>query len=116
MTEPELTNLMYELLSPEENPERGRLYLELFDKHVLRLNMSAAELDSARVYGEYPTEFVKRKASLRIDLVIITSRRFIPIEVKKGDDYGEQDNQCYDYWREANAYHKQYALSEPPVL
>ena len=49
MIERELTGLMYELLSPEENPERGRLYLELFDKHVLRLNMAAAELDSARV-------------------------------------------------------------------
>ena len=116
MQETELTNLMYELLSPEKNSERGRLYLELFDKHVLRLNMSAAELDSARVYGEYPTEFVKRKASLRIDLVIITSRRFIPIEVKKGDDYSEQDNQCRDYWREAAEYHKRHALTEPPVL
>ena len=42
MTEPELTRLMYEILS---NPERGRLYLELFNKHVLRLEMSADELN-----------------------------------------------------------------------
>ena len=111
MQETELTNLMYEILS---NPERGRLYLKLFDKHVLRLNMSPDELDSARVYGEYPTQFIGR--TRYIDLAIITSRRFIPIEVKIGDDYSEQDNQCYDYWREANEYHKQYALSEPPVL
>lgn len=114
MTERELTGRMYELLSPEVNRERGRLYLELFDKHVLRLEMSADELDSARVYGEYPTQFIGR--TRYIDLVIITSRRFIPIEVKIGDDYSEQDNQCYDYWREANAYHKQYALSESPIL
>ena len=60
MTERELTHLMYELLSPEENPERGRLYLELFDKHVLRLNMTAEELDSAEVYGEYPTQLIGR--------------------------------------------------------
>ena len=60
MQETELTNLMYELLSPEENPECGRLYLELFDKHVLRLEMSAAELNSARVYGQYPTQFIGR--------------------------------------------------------
>lgn len=118
MIERELTGLMYELLSPEENPERGRLYLELFDKHVLRLNMSADELDGAKVYGEYLTEFVKRKTSLRIDLVIITPRRFIPIEVKiKGNrDVVEQPTQCCDYWREAAEYHKQHALSEPPVL
>lgn len=68
MTERELTGLMYKLLSPKENPERWRLYLEFFDKHVLRLNMSANELDSAKVYGEYETEFVKLKDSRYIDL------------------------------------------------
>ncbi len=114
MIERELTSLMYELLSPRENPERGRLYLELFDKHVLRLEMSAAELDSAKVYGEYPTQFIGR--TRYIDLVIITNKRFIPIEVKKGDDYSEQDNQCRDYWLEAAEYHKQHALNESPVL
>lgn len=116
MKETELTNWMYELLSPVENPERGRLYLELFDKNVLRLNMSTAELDSAKVYKEYLTEFVKLKDSRRIDLVIITDKRFIPIEVKVGDGCSEQDNQCRDYWLEAEAYHKQHALSESPVL
>lgn len=122
MREEELTNLMYELLSPRENPERGRLYLELFDKHVLRLNMSAAELDSAEVIGkvingkkdQYRTKLIS--ASRPIDLVIITNKRFIPIEVKIGDDYGEQDNQCRDYWREAEAYHKENSFNEPPVL
>lgn len=111
MQETELTNLMYEILS---NPERGRLYLKLFDKHVLRLNMSPDELDSAKVYGEYPTQFIGR--TRYIDLAIITARRFIPIEVKKGDDYSEQDNQCRDYWLEAAEYHKQHALNESPVL
>ena len=114
MTERELTGRMYELLSPEVNREGGRLYLELFDKHVLRLNMSPDELDSAKVYGEYPTQLIGR--TRYIDLAIITSCRFIPIEVKIGDDYSEQDNQCYDYWREANEYHKRHALSESPVL
>ena len=112
MQETELTNLMYELLSPEENPECGRLYLELFDKHVLRLNMTAAELDSAKVYEQYPTRFIGR--TRYIDLVIITSRRFIPIEVKI--EAGDQDTQCYDYWREAEKYHKNHSFSEPPVL
>ena len=114
MIERELTGLMYELLSSRENPERGRLYLELFDKHVLRLEMSADELNSARVYGEYPTQLIER--TRYIDLAIITNKRFIPIEVKKGDDYSEQDNQCRDYWLEAAEYHKRHALSESPIL
>lgn len=116
MIEEELTNLMYELLSPVENPERGRLYLELFDKHVLRLNMTAAELDSAKVYGkvadgekkQYRTKHIS--ASRPIDLVIITNKRFIPIEVKIEAD--DQKKQCYDYWHEAEKYH----FSESPVL
>ena len=118
MTERELTRWMYELLSPEVNPERGRLYLELFDKHVLRLNMSPEELDSAKVDKEYCTEFVKLKDSRKIDLVIVTDKRFIPIEVKIkiGNDCSEQDKQCHDYWLEAAEYHKRHALSESPVL
>lgn len=116
MKETELTKLMYELLSPVENPERWRLYLELFDKHVLRLNMTAEELDSAEVYGEYETEFIKLTDSRYIDLVIITNKRFIPIEVKKRDDYSEQENQCRDYWLEAEKYHETHSLTEPPVL
>ena len=112
MTEPELTSLMYELLSPRENPERGRLYLELFDKHVLRLEMSAAELDSAKVYGEYPTQFIGR--TRYIDLVIITNKRFIPIEVKI--EAGSGKSQCDDYLSEAQLYTDEYALSEPPIL
>ena len=78
MIERELTGLMYELLSPKENRECGRLYLELFDKHVLCLDMTADELDGAQIYGEYPTQFIGR--TRYIDLAIITSRRFIPIE------------------------------------
>ena len=108
MTERELTGLMYEILSSE----RGRLYLELFDKHVLRLNMSAAELDGAQIYGEYPTQFIGR--TRYIDLVIITSRRFIPIEVKI--EAGSGKSQCDDYLREAQLYTDKYALSESPVL
>ena len=112
MTERELTGLMYKILSSEENPECWRLYLELFDKHVLRLEMSKAELDSAKVYGEYPTQFIGR--TRYIDLAIITNKRFIPIEVKIEAD--DQDTQCYDYWSEAKLHTDKYSLSEPPVL
>lgn len=109
MQETELTNLMYKILS---NPERGRLYLELFDKHVLRLEMSKAELDSARVYGQYPTQFIER--TRYIDLAIITNKRFIPIEVKI--EAGSGDSQCDDYLREAQLHTKKYSLSESPIL
>lgn len=108
MTERELTGLMYEILSSE----RGRLYLELFDKHVLRLDMTADELDGAQIYGEYPTQFIGR--TRYIDLAIITSRRFIPIEVKI--EAGSGKSQCDDYLSEAQLYTDEYSLSEPPIL
>ncbi len=122
MQETELYYSMYELLSPKKNPERGRLYLELFDKHVLRLNMTAEELNSARVLVDdskapeedrYHMQFIDNKRK-RIDLVIITNKRFIPVEVKI--EASDQDTQCYDYWREAEKYHKNHSFSEPPVL
>ena len=114
MQETELTNLMYEILS---NPERGRLYLELFDKHVLRLEMTAAELDSAKVHGQYKTELLAEKLKIpskKMDLAIITSRRFIPIEVKI--ESGSHKDQCDNYLYEAQLYTDTYSLSEPPVL
>lgn len=117
MKETELTNLMYELLSPIENPECGRLYLELFDKHVLRLNMSAEELDSAKVHGQYETELLAEELKIpskKMDLAIITSRRFIPIEVKI--ESGSHKDQCDSYLYEAQLYTDEYSLSEPPIL
>ena len=117
MTERELTGRMYELLSPKENPERGRLYLELFDKHVLRLNMTKAELDSAEVHRQYPTKFLAEKLKIplkKMDLAIITSCRFIPIEVKIKS--GSHKDQCDNYLYEAQLYTDEYALSEQPIL
>ena len=117
MTERELTNLMYELLSPIENPECGRLYLELFDKHVLRLNMSAEELDSAKVHGQYETKLLAEElkiSSKKRDLAIITSRRFIPVEVKI--ESGSHKDQCDSYLYEAQLYTDEYSLSKPPIL
>ncbi len=117
MTERELTGRMYELLSPEVNRERGRLYLELFDKHVLRLNMSPDELDSAKVHGQYKTELLAKKRNVKprkMDLAIITSKRFIPVEVKI--EAGSGKSQCDDYLSEAQLYTDEYSLSEPPIL
>ena len=112
MDERELTGLMYKLLSPKENPECWRLYLELFDKYVLRLNMTADELDSAEIYGEYPTKFTER--TRYIDLVVITLKRFIPVEVKI--EAGSGQSQCDDYLREAQIHNRKYYFNKPPVL
>ncbi|MBE8951662.1 MAG: PD-(D/E)XK nuclease family protein [Quinella sp. 1Q7] len=107
---------MYEILSSE----RGRLYLELFDKHVMRLDMTAAELDSAEVHRQYPTKFLAEKLKIplkkakKMDLAIITSCRFIPIEVKIKS--GSHKDQCDNYLYEAQLYTDEYALSEQPIL
>ena len=113
MIENELRNLVYDLLSPEKNPKRWRLYLELFDKHVLRLNMTAAELDSAKFAKERHTKLIP--SSRPMDLVIITSKRFIPLEFKMENGY-DRDGQCYDYWQEAKLYMSIKKLVELPVL
>ncbi len=117
MIEHELTGLMYELLSPEKNPERWRLYLELFDKYILRLEMSSEELNSSKVHGQYETELLARKKKVkprRMDLAIITNKRFIPIEVKI--EAGSGKSQCDYYFGEAQLHTQKFSLSEPPVL
>lgn len=113
MVENELRNLVYELLSPEKNRKCWRLYLELFDKHVLRLNMTKEELDSAKFSKELHTKLIP--SSRPMDLVIITSKRFIPLEFKMENGY-DRDGQCYDYWQEAKSQMSIKRSAEPPVL
>ena len=113
MIETELRDLVYELLSPIKNPKCCRLYLELFDKHVLRLEMSAEELDSAKFYKERHTRLIP--SSRPMDLVITTSKRFIPLEFKMENGY-DRDGQCYDYWQETKSQMSIKRSTEPPVL
>lgn len=112
MTENELTHLLYELLSPKKNSEYGQLYLNLFIINVLRLNVTEDELMNAEVYYQYKTHLIGY--TRYIDLVIITRRRLIPIEVKL--DAEDQPYQCYDYWREAERYMAKKNPYELPVL
>ena len=113
MIETDFRNLVYDLLSPEKNPEHWRLYLELFDKHVLRLEMTKAELDSAKFYKERHTKLIP--SSRPMDLVIITNKRFIPIEFKM-ENGSDRDGQCYDYWQEAKSQMSIKRSAESPVL
>ena len=89
-----MCRVLYELLSPAGSHFQGNAYLKLFFDHVLNLEMSDAELETARVFREYQIDEQRR-----IDLVIETSKRFIPIEVKIYA--ADQANQCYDYYHEA---------------
>ena len=113
MIETDFRNLVYDLLAPERNPKCWRFYLELFDKHVLRLEMTEDELDNAKFYKERHTRLIP--SSRPIDLVIITSKRFIPIEFKM-ENGSDRDGQCYDYWQEAKSQMSIKRSAESPVL
>lgn len=89
-----LCRVLYELLDPKGSHCQGNTYLKLFIRHVLQLDMSNKELESAKVFREY---IIEKKR--RIDLVIETYERFIPIEVKIFA--GDQKNQCFDYYNKA---------------
>jgi hypothetical protein len=101
VSETTICRVLYELLSPEGSHYQGDTYLKLFVRNVLEPaqteraeKISDGELRTAKVYREYLT-----RNNRRIDLVIKTDKRFIPIEVKIYA--GEQRKQCYDYYQEA---------------
>lgn len=89
-----ICRVLHELLSPTGSHCQGAVYLKLFFESVLHIQISEAELETTRVFREYQID-----AQRRIDLVIETATKFIPIEVKIYA--GEQENQCYDYFVEA---------------
>jgi hypothetical protein len=89
--------VLYELLSPNGSHYQKHAYLKLFAENVLKIDMSEDELKTAEVYREKSTK--QDKKDKRMDLVIKTKTRVIPIEVKIYA--GEQKKQCYDYYQEA---------------
>lgn len=96
-----ICRVLYELLSPNGSHYQGNLYLQAFITDVLQLEISEDELDSAKVFREYRID-----GQRRIDLVIETKNRFIPIEVKIYA--GDQKSQCFDYAqtaRQSNVYY-----------
>ena len=90
-----MCRILYGLLVPNGTHGRGLLFLKLFIEQVLELSMTDDELSTAVVRRE---QVIKEER--RIDLVIETRDRFIPIEVKiyAKDQY----NQCLDYFNFAN--------------
>ena len=89
-----ICRFLKEILSPKGSHHQGILYLRSFIKDVLNLNITDDELLNAHVFREYHTS-----KNRRIDLVIKTENYFIPIEVKIYA--GEQQNQCFDYYKYA---------------
>ncbi len=89
--------VIYELLSPSGSHGQGTLFLKLFFKTVLDIEVTDQELAIAKVHREYVID-----DSRRIDLVISTNDMFIPIEVKIYAE--EQRHQCDDYLTEARKH------------
>lgn len=77
-----------------------RIFLKGFISNILKYPMNETELSNANVYREYCIP----QNSRRIDLVIKTTRDFIPIEAKiyAGDQY----EQCADYIKYAGGFYK----------
>ena len=89
-----ICRVLYELLSPAGMHYQKIAYLKIFFESVLKMQISDKELMTARVFREYSLADHRR-----IDLVIETSNRLIPIEVKIFAK--DQKKQCFDYFQEA---------------
>lgn len=95
-----ICRLLYDLLLPSGSHGMGNLMLKLFFRDVLSsVDIHDYELDSADVSREYVTHNGRK-----IDLVIRTKDRFLPIEVKIFA--ADLPNQCRDYYQEAKARRK----------
>ncbi len=89
--EVKICRLLSEIIDPVGKHGKGTLFLNLFIKQVLAIDIDENELKTAKVYTEYHT-----CGDRRIDIAIITTRRFVPIEVKI---YAcDQRRQCKDYY------------------
>ena len=89
--EVKICRMLAEIIDPNGTHSEGQFFIRSFVKKVLYLDIAEDELISARVYVEYHTG-----ADRRIDIAIVTNKRFVPIEVKI---YAEdQTRQCKDYY------------------
>ena len=84
-----MCKILWAILNYEENNEK--IFLHSFFSDVLKTDTSEDELAAADVLREYCIP----QSNRRIDIVIKTKKRFIPIEAKIFA--GDQKNQCADY-------------------
>ena len=98
--EVKMCRILAEIINPDGSHCMGNAFLEKFVDLVLNIEMDESELSQAKLYTEYPTN-----ESRRIDIVIQTPKRFIPIEVKI---YAiDQAAQCSDYYEYEKGLHKE---------
>ncbi len=89
--EVKMCRMLAEIIDPMGSHNKGLFFLRSFAKDVLNIDITEGELNTTKVYVEYHTG-----ADRRIDIAIVTNKRFIPIEVKI---YAEdQTRQCKDYF------------------
>lgn len=89
--EVKMCRMLAEIIDPTGSHNQGVFFISSFVENVLKIEMTKEELKTTRVYVEYHTG-----ADRRIDIAIVTNKRFIPIEVKI---YAEdQTRQCKDYY------------------
>lgn len=90
-----MCRFLTDLLNPSGAHHRGAVYLKLFLRDILCYSdLSDEEIEQCRVYSEFPIDQERR-----IDIVISSKTKFIPIEVKI--NAREQESQCYDYYQYA---------------
>lgn len=97
--EVKVCRMLAEILNPNGKHNCGEIFLESFLNNVLQLEFESEELEQAWVYTECHTEQERR-----IDIVIETALRFIPIEVKLYA--ADQQGQCKHYYEYANSMGK----------
>jgi len=89
--EVKMCRMLAEIIDPMGSHNQGLFFIRSFVKDVLNIDLTEHELNTAKVYVEYHTG-----ADRRIDIAIVTNKRFVPIEVKI---YAEdQARQCKDYY------------------
>lgn len=90
-----MCRFLTDLLNPAGEHYKGSKYLRSFLRDVLHFTqLSDEDIGKCRVYVEFLID-----QDRRIDIVIKNNEVFIPIEVKI--NAGEQESQCYDYYRYA---------------
>lgn len=100
--EVKMCKILSDLLDPNGTHYMGSLFLKSFVSDVLDISMTEDELKSARVSTEYSID-----QDRRIDIVIQTAFRFIPIEVKIYA--ADQPHQCKDYYEFAKKQNTKYS-------
>jgi len=95
--EVKICRIIKELIDPKGSHYQGGIYLKLFLKHVLKMNDEIVTSDLNYAVVEREKHIAGNR---RIDIFInIPGTAKIPIEVKI--NAGDQDTQCYDYYKYA---------------